>query len=50
MRIDYATDKYVLIITSVIQLGYTRKNVLKRNCIHSCYYGKVRARYLDVIR
>ena len=50
MRIDYVTDKYALIITSLIHLGYIRKNVLLRNCVYWCYYGKVRTRYLNVIR
>ena len=52
MRIDYTTNKYVLIITSVIHLGYIQKNKLMRNMVLLlwCYYGKVRARYLNVIR
>ena len=41
MRIDYATDKYALIITSVVHLGYIRKNVLMRNCIIGVIMGKL---------
>ena len=50
MRTDYVTGKYVLIIASVIHLGYIRKNLHVRNCTYWCYYGKVRTRYLNVIR
>ena len=50
MRIDYVTGKYVLIIASVIRLGYIRKNVHVRYCTNWCYYGKVRTSYLNVIR
>ena len=49
MRIDYVTGKYVLIIASVIRLGYIRKNVHVRYCTYWCYYGKVRTSYLNVI-
>ena len=50
MRIDYVTGKYVLIIASVIRLGYIRKNVHVRYCTYWCYYRKVRTSYLNVIR
>ena len=50
MRIDHATDKYALIITTVIHLGYICKNVLRINFIYWCYYVKIKTRYLNVIR
>ena len=42
MRIDHATDKYALIITTVIHLGYICKNVLRINFIYWCYYVKLK--------
>ena len=50
MGVDHSADKYALIITPVIHLGYIYKNVLRRNCIYWCNYGKVTTRYLNIVR